>query len=59
MALIKKMWKDDEALSPIIEWALGVAFVALIAAPVIGTIAHTVATKLNTINTDIQNAGTA
>lgn len=54
--MFKKLFEED-ALSPVIEWTLGVAFMALIAAPVVKTIANTVSTKLNEINTAIQNAG--
>lgn len=54
--MLRKLFEED-ALSPVIEWTLGVAFMALIAAPVVKTIADTVATKLNAINTAVQNAG--
>ena len=56
--MLKKMWNDDKGISPIIEYTLGVAIVALLAAPVIKQIATTVTGKLNDINTAIQNAGT-
>ena len=55
---IKTLWENDDALSPFIEWTLGVAIIALIAAPVMTTLANTVKDKLNTINTEVQNAGT-
>jgi|GEM_PF-5634884 len=58
MRLVKNLWNDDRGISPIIEWALGVAIVALIASPVITDIANTTKTKLEAVNSAIQNAGT-
>lgn len=56
--MLKKIWNDDRGISPIIEYTLGVAIVALLAAPVLKAIATTVTGKLNDINTAIHNAGT-
>ncbi len=58
MRLIKNLWNDDSGISPIIEWALGVGIIALIASPVITIIAKTTKAKLEDVNTEIQNAGT-
>ena len=56
--MLRKTWNDDRGISPIIEYTLGVAIVALLAAPVIKQIATTVTNKLNDIDTAIKNAGT-
>lgn len=55
MEKIKHTLIDENAFSPVIEWALAVALVGLAASPIIYQIASHIAQKLHDINNSIQN----
>lgn len=55
MEKIRQTLTDENAFSPVIEWALAVALVGLAASPIIHQIASNIAQKLHDINDGIQN----